>query len=103
MLSHVSNMFAHRLWQECAKVERFLYQRDVTDGMLSPSKLPLDHDALWLALFNKVWQRGAHAPYRSLIDCNGYIESKRSSMRIHSTLRQGEEWEIRACLSFFFM
>ena len=62
---------------------------------------PVYHGALWLALFNKVWQRRAYAPHRSLIDCNGYIESKRSSVRIHSTLRQGEEWEIQACRFFF--
>ena len=50
-----------------------------------------------LLCFNKVWQRVAHAPRRSLIDCDGHTESKRSSMRTHSTIRQGEEWD--DCLS----
>ena len=46
-----------------------------------------------VGLFNEVWQQGAHARHCSFNHCDGYIESKRSSMEEDSTSRQGEEWE----------
>ena len=77
------------------------YQRDVTDGMRTPWKLPVDvvntvqsvigwgfqstamedvdHDALWLAVLNEVLQPGAHAPNCLMIECDGHIERKLSS------------------------
>ena len=65
-----------------------------------PAGDPIDHDALWLALFNKVWQRGAHVLHRSLVDCDGYIEGKRSSMRIPRTAVRDRS--VCTSLSFFF-
>ena len=37
------------------------------------------HDALWRALLNKARQRGACAPNRPVIECDGYRESRLSS------------------------
>ena len=39
-----------------------------------------DHDALWLAVLNDFRQIGAHALKCAVIDCDGYFETKLSSI-----------------------
>ena len=57
-----------------------LYLRDVTDGMPSPWKLPVDVVSQSFQDLIKVAQPGAHTPNCSVTDCGGYIERKLSSM-----------------------
>ena len=84
---------AHRLWQECAKVESEMSQMECCRLRNSQSTTMR---CGWLCSTRFGSEEHTRRTVRLLTAMDTF--SKRSSMRIHSPLRQGEEWRL-FCLS----